>query len=234
MAEVAGRFSEEDLTRFLQITLDVFKDLQTSLQPRLHLELGLLKLVQSGRLTAIEEALALLDPGSAAPKAGPPRPPTPPVLTPTPTPRSFAPAPLPAAPPAITPPQPAAPPPVSGGLRERMHAAAVEAGMTFTADAIEVSNIQEDATMVEITAPEESQLSLKEKELQQLLSRVGVQKRVKLKFQAGVVAAPSDRPAQRSNQEAELTERALSHPMVKRFQEWFPDSQVRQVRNLKE
>ena len=58
LAEVAAKFSEEDLTRYLQITLDVFQDLQTSLQPRLHLEIGLLKLVYASRLGTIEEALA--------------------------------------------------------------------------------------------------------------------------------------------------------------------------------
>ena len=62
MAEIAAGFSEEDLTRYLQITLDVFKDLQTSLQPRLHLEIGLLKLVYASRMGTIEEALANLGP----------------------------------------------------------------------------------------------------------------------------------------------------------------------------
>ena len=53
-------FSEEDLTRYLQLSLDLFRDLQISLQPRLHLEIGLLRLVQAGRLLPIEEALAAL------------------------------------------------------------------------------------------------------------------------------------------------------------------------------
>ena len=51
-------FSEEDLTRYLQMTLDLFRDLQSSLQPRLHLEMGLLRLVHAGSLQSIEEALA--------------------------------------------------------------------------------------------------------------------------------------------------------------------------------
>src|SRR5207253_4957832 len=33
LSQIAARFSEEDLTRYLQLTLDLFKDLQTSLQP---------------------------------------------------------------------------------------------------------------------------------------------------------------------------------------------------------
>src|SRR6185312_3943166 len=62
---VAGEFSEEDLTRYLQLTRDLFKTLQSSLQPRFHLELGLVKLVQVGKLQPIEEALAQLKPESA-------------------------------------------------------------------------------------------------------------------------------------------------------------------------
>src|SRR5947208_11372150 len=37
LAEIAARFSEEDLTRYLQLSLDLFTDLQSSLQPRFHL-----------------------------------------------------------------------------------------------------------------------------------------------------------------------------------------------------
>ena len=57
MRETAAQFSEEDLTRYLQLTIDVFGQLQYSLQPRLHLELGLLRLVHAGRMKPIEEAL---------------------------------------------------------------------------------------------------------------------------------------------------------------------------------
>src|SRR5690349_9104491 len=61
LGEISAAFSEEDLTRYLQLTLDLFRDLQASLQPRFHLEVGLMKLVQAGRLTSIEEALAGLE-----------------------------------------------------------------------------------------------------------------------------------------------------------------------------
>ena len=69
LAAIAGGFSEEDLTRYLQLSLDMFKDLQASLQPRFHLEIGLVRLVQAGRLMPIEEALAGL--GAAAPARAP-------------------------------------------------------------------------------------------------------------------------------------------------------------------
>src|SRR6185369_8080896 len=81
MARIADAFSEEDLTRYLQLALDLFRDLQASLQPRFHLEIGLLKMIQAGKLTAIEDALASLAPqprddtpalpGSPAPVARP-------------------------------------------------------------------------------------------------------------------------------------------------------------------
>src|SRR5437763_4921491 len=58
MTQIAAQFSEEDLTRYLSLSLDLFKDLQTSLQPRFHLEVGLVRLVHAGRLISIEEALS--------------------------------------------------------------------------------------------------------------------------------------------------------------------------------
>ena len=89
LAEVASGFSEDDLTRYLQLTLDLFKDLQFSLQPRLHLEIGLLRLVQAGRLVSIEEALSDLGSGGSTP--APTRKPTPPAPPPPPPPASSQP-----------------------------------------------------------------------------------------------------------------------------------------------
>src|ERR1700747_289883 len=48
MASIAARFSEEDLTRYLQLSIDLYHDLQESLQPRFHLEIGLVRLGQPG------------------------------------------------------------------------------------------------------------------------------------------------------------------------------------------
>jgi DNA polymerase III subunit gamma/tau len=67
LLEVASAFSEEDLTRYLQLTLDTFKELQTSLQPRLHLEIGLVRLVHAGRMLAVEQALSQLGSGGGVP-----------------------------------------------------------------------------------------------------------------------------------------------------------------------
>lgn len=334
MAEVAGRFSEEDLTRYLQIVLDVFRDLQYSLQPRLHLELGLLKLVHAGRLTSIEDAIAGMGGAgtapvtpkvpqtpsrpapSAAPVAAPPAsfddlppwptktetgkpqskpaavpaavparvtatdvppwdalPPKPaPVAKPAPVPApveplSFDDAPpwptkaehvktppapvvlddapswdeLPSAPSTAkpVPPSPAKPSPVEAGgagtLKDRMHEALLEAGLKFTADAIESAHVNELTAEVEIVAPEELQMSLNEKEVQQFLVKLGVTKRLRLRFESGMAsAAPSARPAAAAARDEDVMRRAIAHPMVQRFQETFKDSQIRQVRDLKE
>ena len=51
-------FSQEDLTRYLQLSIDLYRDLQHATQPRFRLEIGLLKLVHAGRLTPIEKVLA--------------------------------------------------------------------------------------------------------------------------------------------------------------------------------
>ena len=52
------QFSQEDLTRYLQLSIDLYRDLQHATQPRFRLEIGLLKLVHAGRLTPIENVLA--------------------------------------------------------------------------------------------------------------------------------------------------------------------------------
>jgi len=58
VARVAEKFSEEDLTRFLQILLRTHSELSYKQEQRFHLELGLLKLVHAQRLLPIEEFLS--------------------------------------------------------------------------------------------------------------------------------------------------------------------------------
>ena len=69
----AALFSEEDLTRFLQVILRTFDELNYRQEPRLHLELGLMKLVHLQRLLPLEQILSSL-PGAARPPATNPRP----------------------------------------------------------------------------------------------------------------------------------------------------------------
>jgi len=56
--EQAAQFSEEDLTRFFSILLETEYDLRRKPDPALHLELGLLRMVNAMRLAPLEEALS--------------------------------------------------------------------------------------------------------------------------------------------------------------------------------
>ena len=80
LGEQSAEFSEEDLTRFFQILLVTDDDLRRKPDPRLHLELGLLKLVNAQRLAPLEEILAELR-GEARESARPAPPPAPPSRT---------------------------------------------------------------------------------------------------------------------------------------------------------
>jgi DNA polymerase-3 subunit gamma/tau len=60
LATAAAQFSEEDLTRFFNILLQTDDDLRRKPDPRVHLEMGLLRLIHAGRLAPLEELLAEL------------------------------------------------------------------------------------------------------------------------------------------------------------------------------
>ncbi len=218
LAEIATGFSEEDLTRYLQITLDIFKDLQTSLQPRLHLEIGLLKLVHAGRLGTIEEALAQV--GSGGDKPAP---------TPAPV-KAATKSSAPVTPAAVSPP-PAKVDAVSP-WRERLHAKLMELGMTFTADAVEHSQVTEVRGELHFVTPAEFRLSMNEKDISKAVQQAaGSPMKVQIRFGALESQAA---PAAIAKPKDDVSQRALAHPEVRSFQEMFPDAQVRTVRDLKE
>ena len=108
----AAAFTQEDLTRYVHIILDLYRDLQSAAQPRFRLEIGLLKLVYAGHIQGIETVLAGLGGGGGAASGKPspgsggstvsarssaPRAPAPLSTTPLAT-APLAAAPLPAAP----------------------------------------------------------------------------------------------------------------------------------------
>ena len=68
LAKAAAQFSEDDLTRFFNILLQTDNDLRHKLDPRVHLEMGLLRLIHAGRLAPLEELLA--DLGGASGNGG--------------------------------------------------------------------------------------------------------------------------------------------------------------------
>ncbi len=206
LAEVGRGFSEDDLTRYLQLTLDLFKDLQFSLQPRLHLEIGLLRLIQAGKLVPIEEALADLGGGGGSAPAPPRESPA------TQTKRLIS---IPEPPAAVQ------------QWKDRLHAAAVEFGMQTTADAIEHSQIGESGGKLNFVTPDDYRGLMSEKDILRIIQKVA-ERPMRFEITFGTpAAAPLAKP------QDDVSERALAHPEVKRFQETFPDAQVRAVRNLK-
>jgi DNA polymerase-3 subunit gamma/tau len=228
LAATAAQFSEEDLTRYLQLTLDLFKDLQFSLQPRLHLEIGLLKLVHVGRLMPIEEALAALKSGIAPVKAAAAS-----ARTQAPPPAPFrAPAPARSGPSPLerdSARKTASPPSEAGEWKDRLHATLLELGMNFTADAVEHSEVTEAGGEIRFVTPEDFRLAMDTRDLSKAVQQVaGKALRLNIQFGTPAVAPPS--AARRD----EVSERALAHPEVRRFQEMFPDAHVRTVRDLKE
>jgi len=108
----------------------------------------------------------------------------------------------------------------------------LESKQVYVADAVQSSEVAESPNEILFTTPKEYQLNLKGAEFEAAVRRVaGRQVRVVVKVGEGAttpVAAPKAAPVD------EVSTRALEHPEVKRFQEMFPDSQVRAVRNLKE
>jgi DNA polymerase-3 subunit gamma/tau len=220
LAETAAQFSEDDLTRYLQLGLDTFGDLQTSLQPRLHLEIGLLRMVHAGKLQSIEEAIANLGPaGSSAPPAK-----APPAVG-----RSFS-----GVDPMRAPDLRSGSAPVTGGdLRSRLHAALIESKQLHIADAVEHSEISELPNELVVTTSKMYSMYLKQAGFEAaLLKIVGRPLRLTIKIGEGVAQALP--PAHSSPVQDDTAKRALENPEVRRFQEMFPDSEVRTVRNLRE
>jgi len=205
LGRVAAQFSEEDLTRYLRLTLDLFRDLQSSLQPRLHLELGLLRLVHAGKLQSIEEAIAGIGGGSSAPLVAP---------KPRPAPVSSA-------------------APITGGdTRSKLHAGLVDAKQTYVADALEHSELTESAQEWVFTTPKLYAMNLKHGDFAAIVQKVAGRP-VKVTIKVGETEREAE-PAAPAAPADEVAARALEHPEVKRFQELFPDSQVRTVRNLRD
>jgi DNA polymerase III subunit gamma/tau len=66
LAKSAALFSEEDLTRFFQILLQTDDDLRRKPDPRVHLEMGLLRLINASRLAPLEELLAEIKSGASS------------------------------------------------------------------------------------------------------------------------------------------------------------------------
>jgi DNA polymerase-3 subunit gamma/tau len=246
LARIAAGFSEEDLTRYLHLSLELFRELQFSLQPRFHLEIGLVRLVYAGRLLPIEQALAEIGGAEARPAPGPERA-GPPARVPA-APVRTGPSPFEAdrakksgrpAEPQNSGANALAPAPIErGDPRERLHAWLTEHGLTHLADAVENARITLSGGDIQIHAPRSYHLYLKDRSFTEALREVFARPlNVKLMVEDSPEAAQRDPEPAAQPRAAEPTDetagRALANHEVQRFREVF-GGEVRTIRNLKE
>jgi len=241
LREIAAKFSEEDLTRWLQLAIDIYGQLQYSLQPRLHLELGLLRLVHAGRLKPIEDALRELQ-ASEKPR----------IAAPAPFTARSAPAAYPASrpiPPAAARPatataysRPASGPsaqgpiaPAGDTLLDKLVALLEQKSARLALDAVRNSEIVEAPGSVEFITTKTQAMGLRGADFERLVAQAaGHAVKVKITLTEAATAAASAVSAAAGAEADAASERALADPAVQRFQELFPDSKVRGVRDLKE
>jgi hypothetical protein len=178
------------------------------------MEIGLIRLVEAGKLLPIEQALANL---AGAPEQAPP-PAAPAGGRPT------------AAPTLFSGPEP---PRASAAWKEKLRAAFAQLGMQFSADAIEHSEVAESDGTLEVRTPKDFAMAMRPVDVERAIKQLGGdRRRIRITFvEAETLAPPAATEAESADQ---LTRRALEHPEVQRFREAFPGAEVRGVRNLKE
>ncbi len=231
LRETAAKFSEEDLTRWLQLAIEIYGQLQYSLQPRLHLELGLLRLVHAGRMKPIEEALR--------------------DLAATEKPRSTPAAPLTARSTQASASKEKAAGSADVSLRDRLTSVLEQKNARLALDGVRNAEIVEGPGVVEFITSRTQAMGLRGADFERYVA-AAAERSVKVKLTlrdaapgdeakaetgAGQSGTPAkaepdgESPAEEMNAAAQ---RALANPEVRRFQELFPDSKVRGVRDLKE
>ena len=264
LARVAAGFSEEDLTRYLQLALDLYRDLQYSLQPRLHLELGLVRMVHAGRLVSIEEALAGVRPRESAPVAGTPAPePSARASAPRegrPSPFAMDSAKKAAVPPArpaetlqarsegataLAPAVAAAPAaaeearPLPAGedeWRRELSRTLREMGMPFTADGVEHAAIRVSAGELHFETPKDFLLGMKAEDLNKAVKQI-TGRPFRIKVTPGAAGEAAAAPARPATPAAEPDDELTRRALAHEEVRRFREifgGQVRLVRNLKE
>ncbi|MCY4189024.1 MAG: DNA polymerase III subunit gamma/tau [Bryobacterales bacterium] len=230
-----GTFSEDDLTRYVQILLGLYQDLQSSTHQRFRLEIGLLKLVHAGRLASVEEVLRKFDldqparrrtdsegkPPAAAPAQ--PRGMAHPPSDPNPAPTAAAGAP-------------------ASGFAGRLADSLLQAGNETLADAVRASRVEQQERTVTIHASNDwfAVLDLERPVLEASAAAIlGAKADVRL---VASTAPPRDDPPRRDPSRAteaatstgdDISARAVSDPAVQAFTKRF-EGRVTNVVDLRE
>jgi hypothetical protein len=121
-------------------------------------------------------------------------------------------------------------------LKQKFYDGLCADGLQFSADAVMACDVELKGGELVLRGPKGSLFSLRDPKVQTVATQVAG-KPVKVRLEAGAAAASSGVVTKSTNgkdTDSALRERALEHPGVKRFQELFPDAQVRTVRNLNE
>ena len=222
-------FSQDDLTRYVQILLALYQDLQSSSHQRFRLEVGLLKLVHAGRLAPIEEVLGGL--GKPAPAAATQR-------------KDKTADETPAAP--DPPSKPAADPPAAkpaGSFQQQLVDALEEAGNQTLVDAVKAGRVERDERVVTIDVPADW-MPVAKIEMPVLEATVtaviGAKADVRLigsedSSQADQPSgdSPPDAAAAKPVSEDELSSRAEADPAVQAFTERF-EGRITKVVEMRE
>jgi DNA polymerase-3 subunit gamma/tau len=256
----AALFGEEDLTRFLQVTLRTFDELNYRQEPRLHLELGLMKLVHLQRLLPLEQILSGLPAATPralpvqAPAPPPPPPPAPPIALSPPAPAKEQDPPKPPSPSPFEldrqrkqgdeseeeiAPEPAAAAPANlDQIRDRVAAALDEQGHNTAASVLASGRWkldQDGAIQVEVgIKPTMLGLTMNAeawKIVREALREAGATQKMTV-----VPGEPSRDPASASPRVVSrdsIEAIALGHPLVRQAQELF-HAEVRSVLDLRE
>lgn len=247
--KVLADFSQEDLSRYTQILLDLYRELQHATQPRFRMELGLLKLVYAGRLRPLEEVIAELG-GSSAPSGGRPKPQSDAGAPPA---RSSAAVRPPAATAPKTAPESAARQPkaepaakksaaADGSAKARLLEALRDAGEDYAADAVQHGAVEESGSGASLrpSPMDRTTIELCWPSIEAAAKKAGVTP-IKLGADSAESSPAATAPrvsesaaaGDTSELESEAAKRALADPDVQAFQERFP-GQIREIRNLRE
>ncbi|MBV9940477.1 MAG: hypothetical protein JO150_18395 [Acidobacteriaceae bacterium] len=125
--------------------------------------------------------------------------------------------------------------PKTGDFKQDLYNALCKAGLNYTADALQSSEVRVEGNEVVVRAPKMMMLALKDPGLSRIAAEVaGKPVKVRTEVGEGTLAAPPSSNVKSDGEDNQVRQRALSHPGVKRFQELFPEAQVRAVRNLNE
>jgi hypothetical protein len=121
--------------------------------------------------------------------------------------------------------------------RQQLHAALMDLGMPFTADAIENSRVTETGGELQIFTTKSYSLALRPEDLNKAIKQISPRS-MRLKILIGEAGPETAKPIATtakapSAAEDEAATRALANPEVQRFREVF-GGEIRKVRNLKE